>query len=127
MATMTMTIPSCTPLAKDKRPTHLTLSNLHKELNAFAMKQKSSRGGGQHGYLALVIPPAAYLALTNVTFVIPVYPGENPVHPVGANGPIITESNRAHLANLNQFNTYREVENGLKEMILAAVIEVKRD
>jgi hypothetical protein len=120
MAT-TMTIPICTPLAKDTRPTHLTLSILHKELNAFAMKQKSSRGGGLHGYLALVMPDAAYLALTNVAFVIPAYPGENPVHPPGANGPIITEINRAHLSNTTQFNTYREVENGLKEMILAAV------
>jgi hypothetical protein len=67
------------------------------------------------------MPAAEYLALTNEAFVIPVYPGENPVHPQGANGPVITEINRAHLSNTTQFNTYREVENGLKEMILTAV------
>jgi hypothetical protein len=59
--------------------------------------------------------------LTEVEFHLPVFPGENPVHPPGANGPVITETNRAHLANLTQFNTYRDIENGLKEMLLAAV------
>jgi hypothetical protein len=33
----------------------------------------------------------------------------------------IINTNRAHLANLTQFNTYREIKNELKEMLLAAV------
>jgi hypothetical protein len=85
------------------------------------MAQKTSRGGGNHGYLALLMTPAAYLALTQAEFRLPAFPGENPVHPPGATGPVITEANRAHLANLTQFNTYRDIENGLKEMLLAAV------
>ena len=116
-----MTIPVCTPLAKDVRPTHLTLTTLNRELNDYAMAQKSGRGGGNHGYLALLMTPAAYLALTTHAFDVPLYPGENPVHPPGANGPIITECNRAHLVNLTQFNAYRDVEMALKEMILTAV------
>jgi hypothetical protein len=34
---------------------------------------------------------------------------------------VITEVNRAHLSNLTQYNAYREIENGLKDMIIAAV------
>jgi hypothetical protein len=118
---MTTLLPTSTPLAKDSRPTHLTLTTLHRELNTYAMAQKTSRGGGNHGYLALLMTPAAYLTLTEVEFVLPAYPGADPVHAAGATGPQITEANRAHLSNLTQFNTYKDIENGLKKMLLAAV------
>jgi hypothetical protein len=85
------------------------------------MAQKTPQGGGNHGYLALLMSPEAYLALTQVAFDIPAYPGADPVHAPGATGPQITEANRAHLSNLTQYNAYKDTENKLKEMLIAAV------
>jgi hypothetical protein len=111
----------CTPLVKDARPTHLTLATLHRELNFHALEQKTHLGGGRHGYLALLLSPAAYLAIAHVALIEPQHPGPNPVHILGATAAQITESNRAHAAALVQYNTYHTVEQQLKTMLLKAV------
>jgi hypothetical protein len=71
----------CTPLVKDARPTHLTLARLHGELNFYALKQKTHLGGGRHGYLVLLLSPAAYLAVANMAFIEPLHPGSNLASP----------------------------------------------
>lgn len=115
---MTTTM-ECTPLSQTKAPTHLTLATLHRELNTYAMGVTSNRGGGNHGHLALVTTAAAYLALTNQPFDIPVHPGPHPQP--GATQPIITENNRLHTAAIAEHKTYKDTENALKQMILKAV------
>jgi hypothetical protein len=116
-----MSINKCTPLAKDARPTHLTLATLHRELNAYALQQKTNLGGGRHGYLALLLTPAAYLLLTQTPFVEPLHPGNNPIHAPAATTAQITETNRAYAAGLVQYTDYHTVEQQLKSMLLEAV------
>jgi hypothetical protein len=111
----------CTPLGKDTRPTHLTLATLHRELNFYALEQKTHLGGGRHGYLALLLTPAAYLAISNAAFIEPVHPGPNPAHQPGATAAQITETNRAYAAALVQYTAYHNVEQQLKTMLLDAV------
>jgi hypothetical protein len=118
---MSNTTKQCTPLVKDARPTHLTLATLHRELNFHALEQKTHLGGGRHGYLALLLSPAAYLAIANIAFIEPQHPGPNPVHILGATAAQITENNRAHTAALVQYNAYHTVEQQLKTMLLEAV------
>jgi hypothetical protein len=115
------TTTKCTPLVKDTHPTHLTLATLHRELIFHALEQKTHLGGGRHGYLALLLSPAAYLAIANVAFIKPQHPGPNPVHILGATTAQITESNRAHAAALVQYNAYHTVEQQLKTMVLEAI------
>jgi hypothetical protein len=65
----------CTPLSLNSAPVHLTLATLHRKLNTMAMGDTSNRGGGNHGYLALVMTESDYPLLTNMAFDIPVHPG----------------------------------------------------
>jgi hypothetical protein len=115
------TTTKCTPLVKDACPTHLTLATLQRELNFYALKQKTHLVGGPHGYLALLLSPAAYLAISNIAFIKPVHPGPNPIHLLGATAPQIMESNRAYASALVQYTAYHTVEQQLKTMILEAV------
>jgi FAD synthase len=108
-------------LTKDSRPTHLTLATLHRELNTHAMAQKTSLGGGNHGYLALLLSNADYAQLTPAAFVDPVYPGPNLVHLPTATVAQITETNRAYAAVMVAYNTFHEMENTIKNMLINAV------
>jgi hypothetical protein len=85
------------------------------------MAQKTSLGGGNHGYLSLLISEADYARLTLTAFIDPIYPGPNPVHLPDATGPQTTETNRAYMANLVTYNIFHSTENTLKAMLLAAV------
>jgi len=106
------------------KPDYASLQKLKKELYANAMAIPSHRGGGQLGHLALLFTPANYLLLPNAAvFVVPVHPGDQPVHAQGATAPQITETNRAYLAQLAEFQTYNAVEQALKKQMLAAVDE----
>ena len=61
-------------------PTYETLHLLHNEIKSNAMAVHSNLGGGQHGYLRLVISPTAYALLNNATFVCQVHPGNLVTH-----------------------------------------------
>jgi len=113
------TVVDCTPLSKDTKPTHLTLTTLHRELNTYAASIESNRGGGLHGHLALVMTDAAYLAIANQQFIAPVHPGPNPAP--GNTQPQITENNRLHAAAILEHKTYKDTENQLKAMLIKAV------
>lgn len=115
---MATTTKHCTPLTKDARPTHLTLATLHRELNSYAIKPKTQQGGGSHDYLALLLTNEDYLAIAMVVFVTPKDPGDDPVHQPGATAAQIIEGNRAHTANLIQYNNYHAMENKLKPSYL---------
>jgi hypothetical protein len=61
------------PVAVDTtQPTYASILATHISLNSNATTIASSAGGGLHGYLALVMTAAEYLALTGVAFVVPV-------------------------------------------------------
>jgi hypothetical protein len=113
--------PELTPHA-EVTPTHLTLKTLHCKLNANAAAIRSNHGGGQHGLLSLVVPPATYATFPNtVPFVAPANPGPEPVHPAGATGPAIAEINRSYLARLDEFNTYDSTDKALKKLLIKAI------
>jgi hypothetical protein len=59
-----------------------------------------------------------YLTVSNIAFIKPIHPGENPVHGNGATAAQITETNGA---NILPYTTYHTVENQLKTMLLEAV------
>jgi hypothetical protein len=102
------------------KPNNASLALLQQELYENARAIHSNRGGGANGYLALLMPAAAYLERTNVAFVNPVAPPPV-VHANAATGPQIVEANRAFDKAEVEFQTYNNVVNQLKRQIIAAV------
>lgn len=111
--------PVLTPITGE--PTYTTLQLLQQELYANALANHSTRGGGAHGHLAVIMPAAAYLERSGQPFIVPVHPGAAPIHAVGATGPQITEVNRQYLADLSEHVRYRTVNEELKRQLLEAV------
>jgi len=111
--------PTLTPVLGT--PTHLTMRPFLRQLYANARSVDSLRGGGMHGYLALVMSPEAYVALAGEEFIAPTHPGANPLHPPAATGPQITEINRVYAAALADLVQYRAMQQFLKKQIFEAV------
>ena len=103
------------------KPTNATIQVLQRELYANARAIDSTRGGGAHGHLAIIMPADKYLLLAGVAFNAPVHPGNAPQHGAGATTAQITETNRQYAANLTEYMLYRTVNEELKKQILAAV------
>jgi hypothetical protein len=94
-------------------------------LNGNVASVHSNLGDGLHGHLALTILTNEYLTLTNnITFVTPVNPPPQPVHPAGTTGNQITESNRQHLKQKQEFKTYHAIDQALCNQIISAVPDV---
>jgi hypothetical protein len=103
-------------------PTYATIRQAQVELNGNARSVHSNGGDGILGHLSLTVPAARYntLSANNVPFIPPVNPTIDPVHPDGATGPQISESNRQHLANQAIFRTYNNVDAALRSQLIEA-------
>ena len=103
------------------KPTYASLRQLQKELYANAKTVPSTLGGGQHGHLAIVMPPADYLALAAVPYDVPIHPGPQPAHPAGATAAQITEANRLYDQTLTLVALHVSITNALRQQLLVAV------
>lgn len=117
--TLTFPHPDLSPITG--QPTNTTLQLLQKQLYANARAIYSTRGGGANGHLSLVMPAADYLARAGQAFVIPIHPGDAPVHAAAATAAQITETNRQFAHDLNEFTLFTTVTEELKKQILIAV------
>ena len=66
-------------------PTADSLISLKQKLKANASSVYSNLGGGTHGHIFLVIPPAQSKLLSNATFIRPLHPGPLTI-PIGTTG-----------------------------------------
>ncbi len=69
---LTFPHPKLTPIVST--PNNTALKHLTKELYANARAIPSTRGGGGHGHLGLIMPAAEYLVVTGVAFQLPAHP-----------------------------------------------------
>jgi len=68
-------LPCDIPTKIEGKPSYSILTNLKKELQANASSMDSELGGGNHGYLGLVLNDVEYTAITGTTpFIAPAYP-----------------------------------------------------
>jgi len=118
-ATLTFPHPILTPIKG--QPTNQSLQLLQKQIYANARAIHSTRGGGNHGHLALVMPGPQYLLRTGHVFVNPIHPGIAPVHGANATGPQITETNRQFAQDLQEHTLFTTVTEELKKQIILAV------
>ena len=103
------------------RPEHSSLTELKQLLYENAASVQSALGGGGHGHLGLVISNARHSTLTGHNFVPPLNPGTTPVIPNGSTGPQIARLVATHKAELKVFQTFRNVDNALKQQLTSAV------
>ena len=112
-----------TAIPQGDKPNYVNLKELKQQLNANAMAIPSTRGGGQHGMLALVIPPTTYDALANTQpWVNAVHPGIEPIHANAATAAQITETNRKYKQDLQEFMLISTVAAHLKKLLIEAVV-----
>ena len=101
-------------------PTCETLHLFHNKTKSNAMAVHSNLGGGQHGYLVLVVRPNAYDLLNNTPFVRQVHPGNLSIHIV-ATCHTQEELKRQYDENLWIFHETRGVERALIHQLVLAV------
>ena len=70
-----------TPTPIQGAPTNKTLKRLKQELRANASSIESDLGGGDHGYLGLVLTDAEYESISRTPFVAPRYPAALTIPP----------------------------------------------
>ena len=122
-AAITSTFPHARLTLLPADPTHLDFQQLKQELYANAMSQNSPNGGGQHGYLGLVLPPNEYIIISNgnVPYITPVAPPINPVIPPDATSVIINEANRQNRYHQKLYDKNNDMSKALVRLIVDAV------
>ena len=103
----------------DGKPTNTTLQLLQRQLFTNARSVPSTRGGGLHGHLAMVMNDADYLARAGVAFVVPVHPGPPPP-PIGA-AAVIAVALRVYMDAVDDVTLYTRLSAALTAQILLAV------
>ena len=96
-------------------PTHKDLKRLKTELRANASSVDSDLGGGDHGYLGLVLTDAEYLAIPTVhgtPFVPPAHPGPLVIPPT-ANAVQAVQAKESHQDQVRQYRECNHVEKAL--------------
>ena len=99
-------------------PTYETIAEVHLKLKANAASVVSKLGGGAHGLLGLVLPPATYATLTNVVFNTPVNPGTTPNIEAGGTAVQIHEIVRQHKENLRVWREYNATDKALQQQLI---------
>jgi len=111
-----------TVLSNDHVPSPQEIQQLRQEVQENLMAIESTRGGGDHGYLALSMNPANYLLVSNNTpFTILAHPGAAPVHAAGATQFQNLEMNWQFQANCQEYKIYCRVKHLVETQILKAV------
>ena len=101
-------------------PTFEGIRTIHKELMINAQTVYSDLGGGAHGHLGLVLSPRRYALLSNADYVRPQHPGQL-VIPPGTTQHMVRTLKDQHEQRLKTFKEMTNVENSLKQQLVAAV------
>ena len=105
----------------DGKPTATTVTQLRKEVYANARAIHSDGGGGNNGFLGIVMEAPAYLQRAGTAFLLPIHPGPQLDHAVNATAAQITAANRAYDSELDVFRRYVQVNEAIRQQILIAV------
>ena len=101
------------------KPTNTTLQLLQRQLFTNARSVPSTRGGGLHGHLAMVLSDADYLARAGVPFEVPVHPGPPPLA-VGA-AATVAVALRVHTEAIDNVTCYNNLRAALTSQLITAI------
>ena len=105
-------------------PTYETIKRAEKLLIENAASVHSTLGGGNHGFLGLILTPVKYHIVTGYTFEPHVNPGALPTIPQNATQHQIINANSVHKENLRLWREQTFVSKALKNL-LTRVVEKK--
>ena len=106
------------------KPTYATLKTLKDQLKANATFVPTTLCGGNHGYLGLILSPAAYATISPTAFVEPTYPGQHPAIPAGTNAANTSAIIHHHTEDTRQWREFKNVSTTLKNQLLSAVEDI---
>jgi len=109
-----------TPTPIQGTPTNKTLKRLKQELRANASSVETDLGGGDHGYLGLVLTEQEYQAVSNDPFEAPEYP-EALTIPRGTDQVRAFNLREIHKENKRLYYECKNVENALQQHIQDAI------
>ena len=111
--------PKPTPIQGE--PTYKALKRLKNELRANSSSVDSDLGGGDHGYLGLVLNEQEYSRVApNTPFIAPMFPGPLNI-PRGTDTIDAINIRKEHKRNLGLYRECREVEKALVRHITTAI------
>lgn len=111
-----------TPTKIDGRPDYEQLNDLRKIIKENASSVTTQLGGGNNGYLGLVVTPAVYATIAPGTpFNRPAFPGPNAVIPPNATAAQIGEIVRQYESDMRDYNECNTVEKALRKQITDSV------
>jgi len=119
MLNLTFPYPMLTKIIR--KPMNAALKLLTKEVYANAHAIPSTRGGGQHGHLGIVLLAANYLALTGHAFILLVHPNDMPNFPNPATQFQISEAVQQYNVCLLDLATAYTLWEETKKQILLAI------
>ena len=102
-------------------PTNTTITKLIQEVFANARAVPSTRGGGGHGHLGMIMTAPKYLTLAGTAFQLPIHPGDTPTIPPTQTQYEITEGVRLYKATIAELTLATSLREEIKKQILAAV------
>jgi len=118
-STITFPHPCLTPI--NGLPTNSALCLLTKEIYANARATPSTRGGGAHGHLGLVMTTADYQTISAIAFILPAHPGDVPVVPAGADQLVANKIVHVFKAELAKLTLAATLHKELKKQLLTAI------
>ena len=103
------------------RPDYNSLNTLRTTLKQNAASITTTEGGGQHGYLALLVSPQVYATISATAFAPPQNPGPYPT--IGANDTQaqIGAATRTHAEQSRLYQQYNYMQQALKKQITDAI------
>ena len=102
-------------------PIYESLKTLKDQLKTNAASIPTTLGGGNHGYLGLILSPAFYATIAATQFVEPIYPGPHPNAPASTSATNTSTIVRRHTEDLRQWREFKNVNTTLKNKLLSAM------
>lgn len=102
-------------------PSFESLSHMRDILKANAASVHSLLGGGQNGYLGLVVSDEVYATISPTPFIVPGNPGVQPIIPQGTTAAITAIIVRNHEEAQRSWREYNNLHLALKKQIVNAL------
>ena len=113
--------PYSSPTPIQGEPTYKAVKRLKNELRANASSVDSDLGGGDHGYLGLILSDAEYASICPTSaFIAPAFPGQLLI-PRGTDTIDAINIREAYKRDMNLYRECRDVERALMKHITVAV------
>ena len=100
------------------------IAEVQLKLNVNAASVHSYLTKGAFGILYLTLSPAVYYTLSATTFIVPVYPGTDPVISTGSTAPQKSDIRYAFMTVENLFNEYDCTDKSLRQQLLSSVDKI---